>query len=537
MDMARKHPDKHIDQTEVIAFLRQESAYPSGPNPVDVIETHGALIFLAGDEVFKIKRAVKFDYLDFSTLAKRQEVCEREFALNKPAAPELYLGVVPITRDAKGTLAIAGAGEPVEWAVHMRRFDQSALYSSLAERKKIGREEIRNLAAEVANYHKRLAAHPVTDGAARIAAIIRELRDAFGDLTDCIEPEEAEAFIQLAQGRLDELAPTLDERARRGLIRRCHGDLHLGNIVRLDGRPVLFDALEFDETLATTDLLYEMAFLVMDLWHQGLRAEANLLLNRYLFETAELDQLDGLGALGLFMAVRAGIRAMVAAQRSAQVDGNAQTGALEAGHYLRDAMGFLAPPQPQLVAVGGLSGTGKSTLAAEIAVHIGAVPGAVHIRSDLERKVLFGAEETERLGDACYTAEANARVYKAVVAKAARALGAGHSVIADAVFADQAWRQKIELAADHLGVPFTGLWLAAPEEDLVKRVEARRGDASDATADTVRSQLGQPTSTVSWNQIDAGGAPLETLIAAELVLRQQDALRFDEAFAQERAAS
>ncbi|NNF79368.1 MAG: AAA family ATPase, partial [Rhizobiales bacterium] len=485
--MAQKLSNTSADQKQIIAFLQRPASYPAGPKSVDVIETHGALVFLAGDEVFKIKRAVKFEYMDFSTLALRQEVCEREFALNKPAAPELYLGVVPITQDTDGTLAIDGSGKPVEWAVHMRRFDQANLYSHLAQRHKIGNTQIFALAAEVARYHKAQAAAPHETGTDRIAAVIEELRSAFGTLVATVDAAEVSTFLQVADRELNRIAPILDERARAGLIRRCHGDLHLGNIVQLNGKPVLFDALEFDETLATTDLLYEMAFLVMDLWHQGLRAEANLLLNRYLYETAALDQLEGLQALPLFMAIRAAIRAMVTAQRAAQLAEPTSACPPDVGKYLRDAIDFLAPPPPRLVAVGGLSGSGKSTLAAEIAVHIGAVPGAIHIRSDLERKILFGASETDRLSDACYTAEASAKVYDAVINNAEKVLRSGHSVIADAVFADRAQREKIEREAERLGVPFTGLWLAAPQSDLVERVEARKGDASDATADTVRA--------------------------------------------------
>lgn len=535
--MAQTESKLKTDQRNVIAFLKQPSAYPALPGKVDVIETHGALIFLAGDEVLKIKRAVKFDYLDFSTLAKREAICRRELALNKPSAPQLYLDVVAITQDPNGELAINGPGEPVEWAVHMRRFDQEALYSALAERNKISRGEINELAGAIAHYHKRLDPAPVTDGAGRIGAILQELRVEFAGLGAHIDPNAADAFLSAAEARLDQVTPTLNARASAGLVRRCHGDLHLGNIVQLDGKPVLFDALEFDETLATTDLLYEMAFLVMDLWHKGLRAEANLLLNRYLFETADLEQLDGLGAFGLFMAIRAAIRAMVSAQRAAQMNDTTRGDIAEAQQYLRDAIGLLAPSEARLVAVGGLSGTGKSTLAAEIAVHIGAVPGAIHIRSDLERKLLFGAGETERLDDACYTPTASIKVYTAVITKAAQVLSAGHSVIADAVFADQTWRQSIEGMAREIDVPFTGLWLTAPEEDLLQRVEARRGDASDATFDTVRQQLAEPAETVSWAEVDAGGSALETLIAAELILRQADALRFDEDFAEAKAAS
>ena len=534
--MTQTQTDITQHQEEVISFLEDPASYADSPNSVEVIETHGALVFLAGAEVFKIKRAVAFDYMDFSTLAKRKAVCERELSLNQPAAPDVYLGVVPITREADGRLAFSGSGTPVEWAVHMRRFNQDDLYSALARRHKIDDGMIKDLAASVATYHERLPPQTTQDGTSPVGDIITELRDAFAQLEQFIPPSTADAYLKAAGERLTEVSPILDARAAKGLIRRCHGDLHLGNIVQWNGKPVLFDALEFDEALATTDLLYEMAFLVMDLWHEGLRSEANLLLNRYLFETAKLDQLDGLSAFGLFMAIRAGIRAMVTAQRASLVAGGDVDGAQDAETYLRDGLGFLTAHPARLVAVGGLSGTGKSTLAAEIAVHIGSVPGAVHIRSDLERKLLFGAAETERLGDACYTPEANKRVYEVVLAKAAQALSAGQGVVVDAVFSDGAWRERAKQVADDLGFPFTGLWLDAPPETLISRVNARQGDASDATADVVRLQLTKDVSAQSWHQIDAGGSPLETVIAADLALRQDNALRFDEAFARKSAA-
>ncbi|MEM1199005.1 MAG: AAA family ATPase [Pseudomonadota bacterium] len=534
--MTHSQPDTATAQEEVISLLEDPASYAHRPSSVEVIETHGALVFLAGEDVFKIKRAVAFDYMDFSTLAKRKAVCERELSLNQPNAPDLYLNVVPITREADGRLAISGSGTPMEWAIHMRRFSQDDLYSALARRRKIDDGMIKDLAASVAEYHMNLAPQATQDGTGPVGDIITELRVVFAQLEDFIPPDTADAYLKAAEKRLADVSPILDARAASGLIRRCHGDLHLGNIVQWNGKPVLFDALEFDEALATTDLLYEMAFLVMDLWHEGLRAEANLLLNRYLFETAKLDQPYGLSALGLFMAIRAGIRAMVTAQRASLVASDEADGSQDAETYLNDGLGFLTPHPPRLVAVGGLSGTGKSTLAAEIAVHIGSVPGAIHIRSDLERKLLFGAGETERLGAACYTPEANKRVYGAVLAKASQVLKAGQAVVVDAVFSDGTWRGKAKQVAEDLEVPFTGLWLDAPPETLISRVNARQGDASDATADVVRLQLAKDVSAQSWHQIDAGGSPLETVIAADLALRQENALRFDEAFAQKSAA-
>lgn len=517
-----------LDQTEIISFLKEPASYEGKPQSVQVFETHGALVFLAGNHALKIKRAVKFDYMDFSTLEKRRKICERELALNKPAAPELYIDVIPITQEADNSLAINGNGRPVEWAVHMNRFSQEDLFATLARKHKLGRSDIKKLAAKVAHYHRDASPAADRNGARRIEAIIRELRDAFQNLTKILDEAMASDFITLATSTLSRHAQTLDERAQRGLVRRCHGDLHLGNIVQVNNEPVLFDALEFDETLATTDLFYEIAFIVMDLWHEGLRTEANLLLNRYLYETSDLNQLDGLRLLPLFMAVRAGIRAMVTAQRAAQMQEDDRSRSQAANQFMKDALGFLNPVPARLVAVGGFSGTGKSTLAAEIATHIGAAPGALHIRSDLERKVLFGVGETERLDDTYYTAQAGAKVYDAVLAKTATALSAGHSVITDAVFAKPAQRRKVEHLASQLNVPFTGLWLTAPQADLVERVTARRGDASDATAETIQLQLSERTEATAWHQIDASGSPVETMIAAQIVLRKDHAMVFDD---------
>lgn len=516
------------EQEAIIAFLKDPASYGGTVDTVDVMETHGALVFLAGDDVYKIKRAVTFDYMDFSKLGKRHQVCEREFELNKPAAPTLYLGVVPITQEEGGALKINGQGEPVEWAVHMRRFDQDKLFTSLARSHHLSHATLKLLAAEIARYHRRASIGHSDDGKAPVEGIIKELDDAFRALPGAVHVALVDRFVETAKRHLAQCADTLNARARKGLIRRCHGDLHLGNIVLLDDKPVLFDALEFDESLAITDLLYEIAFLVMDLWHEGLRVESNLLLNRYIYETSDLNPLDGLRALPLFMALRAGIRAMVSAQRAAQKKDGQVDRCTEAKAFLHDALRFLTPAPARLIAVGGFSGTGKSTLAAELAAHVGPVPGAIHIRSDLERKILFGVSETERLDETCYTPDASKRVYGAVCAKAASTLAAGHAVIADAVFSDDLQRRDIETVARQLGVPFTGLWLTASEDDLVARVDARCGDASDATADTVRSQLAKPTPRSGWHEVDASGSPLETVISAQIVLRQDDALTFDE---------
>ncbi len=511
MTMALR-PSSGIDpastQAEVIDFLGDRFAHGPAVANVSRIETHGALVFLAGQDVYKIKRAVRFAYMDFSTLGLRRRACEREFEVNAPHAPGLYFGAVAITREANGRLSIGGDGEPVEWAVHMRRFADDHLLSNVAVSTGIDAPLARQMADSVIAYHHLAAISSIASPHAQLTAIIDEVIEGLG-ANACNAPADMLAALENGCRRhLDLCRHVLERRAAAGLVRRCHGDLHLGNIVLWHGLPTLFDAIEFDEALATIDTLYDLAFLLMDLDQGGHRHAANVVLNRYLWRAQRMLDLEGLAALPLFLALRAAIRAMVLWQRAAQVaDPSIGVAGERARDYLVAAIGYLSPPKPSLVAVGGMSGTGKSTLAAALAPIIGPSPGAVHFRSDLERKAIHGAAETERLPAHCYALEANARVYEQVNAKARAALAAGHAVVADAAFLRAEEKQAIEAMARALSVPFHGVWLSASDKSLLERVAARTGDASDATVDVVRMQLADQPEGGTWAKIDAGGSP------------------------------
>lgn len=501
-------------QDEVFAFLADPATHGIA-GPVKRIDTHGAAVFLAGDHVYKVKRAVRFPFMDFSTLEKRRRACEAEIAVNRANAPALYRGTVPIVRAGRG-LRLGGKGEVVEWAVHLKRFDEDETLDRLAERRAFPEAIIPALVEAVLAAHARA---PGRDGAAATAALGANLEETLAEILAApalFPPDEATPLAAAMRAAFAALRPLLLARGAAGAVRRCHGDLHLRNIALIDGRPVLFDAIEFDEAIATTDVLYDLAFLVMDLWQRGLHAAANRVLNRYLWGVAdEAAEIAGLAALPLFLALRALVRAKVA------IAGGQGGAAAEARAYFAAARAFMAEAPQRLVAVGGLSGSGKTTIAAALAPAIGTPPGAVHLRSDIERKRRFGARETDRLPEAAYAEDATAAVYAELRRLAAAALAAGRSVVVDAVHQRPEERDAVAEIAVAAGVRFTGLWLDAPTDALKARVAARRGDASDATAAVVAAQAARPIGRLAWHRVDARAGAAETLRGA------RDALALD----------
>jgi predicted kinase len=307
----------------------------------------------------------------------------------------------------------------------------------------------------------------------------------------------------------------LKQRGKQGCVRRCHGDLHLGNIVLIERKPVLFDAIEFDPTIASIDVLYDLAFPIMDFIRYDRPAAANALFNAYL-KTASGDNLDALAALPLFMSLRAAIRANVLLARLARnADGKADV-AQSAQTYFDLARLLINPAAPTLVAVGGLSGTGKSVLAHALAPGILPQPGAVVLRTDVLRKQQFGVNETDRLPEEAYQPETTQKIYDLLVQHALRILSQGHSVVVDAVFAQESERAAIRDVAHRLNIGFVGLFLRTDLATRLNRVGRRQGDASDATSEIAGLQEKYDLGTLDWAVIDASGTPEQTLRRSQI---------------------
>ncbi len=502
--------DSARTQVEVLTALSNPAMY--GGDTVRRIDTHASTVFLAGARAIKIKRAVTFPFLDYSTLDRRKAACEAEIAVNQPYAPEIYQGIVAITRQSDGAFRIGGNGIPVEWAVYMHRFDENVTLDNLADRNLIDDKLADNLARTVAVAHDKAPVAEVEPWLAAFKLYIAQ-NDAAFQSDPSLFPLDDVDRLKASSLKIYELNyPLLVKRGADGFVRRLHGDLHLGNIVLLRDRPVLFDAVEFDPLVATGDVLYDLAFLIMDLIERGLRPAANIVLNRYLQESVHLSHFDALAALPLFLSMRAAIRAKVTAARRDGATATDRSGIERAAQrYFGLALEFLNPPQAILLAIGGLSGTGKSVLARAIAPALGAAPGAVMLRSDVERKHQFGVNETARLPKEGYSSDATKRVYSSLAENAGRIISAGHSAVVDAVYADADERSEIARVATDRAITFRGIFLTADLKTRLSRVGRRAGDASDADQSVVREQSLYKIGQLDWNIVDATGSPQDTL--------------------------
>ncbi|MDZ4373302.1 MAG: AAA family ATPase [Phenylobacterium sp.] len=473
-------------EAEVMAFLAGISERR--------IDTACAHVFLGAESAWKIKRHADLGYADFSTAERRQWALDRELAFNQATAPDIYRAVRRITRTKDGALTLDGPGATVEPVLEMRRFDERQVLA--AQPDAVTGELAEALGRTIAQVHAGAPLRPaggLTAMSFTVGSNARLLRET----CEGLDAARVETLVELTETELERQAARLAHRAAVGFSRRCHGDLHLGNILLENGRPVLFDCIEFSDILSDVDVQYDLAFLLMDLDFRGRRDAAVRALSGYLDQAARDfpgELWAGLATLPLMLSVRAGVRAHVTAHSGDPAAARA---------YVEAGIAHLSPPPPVLTAVGGLSGSGKSTFARAVAPALGASPGAVILRTDEVRKRLLNIPPTQRLPPEGYAPEAYARTYDTLFDNARALLEAGRAVVLDATFIDPTLRARAEALAAESGVPFRAAWLDAPAAVLEARVAGRTGDASDATVEVLRGQIARMGAERPWPVVDA----------------------------------
>ena len=492
-----KHSTPHADsQIETINFLK--SLAPT------VIETHISLVFLDKQFAYKLKKAVTLPFVDFSQLEQRQHYCEEELKLNRRTAPDIYLEVLTIYRNTEGKLSFEASkdSEAVDAVLKMKRFDSELLLSKLAEKNQLTRQMMTELAHGMTNFHQQAAVSSDYQGAKLVSDIIELNQQSEAIVNKVLGHKKMSELNQLLLDDIEQHSVILNQRAANGKVRHCHGDLHLNNICLWNQVPTPFDCLEFNQSMATTDVLYDLAFLLMDLWHYQQYDLANWLMNRYI---AQSDETDGLALLPLFMSLRASIRAMVIAIQAANASTATATKkhSRQAEEFLTLAFSLSKRPKAQFIAIGGLSGSGKSTLASAIAPYIGTAPGALVLSTDRIRKRLFKVAAEEKLPADTYTEASSNLVYRKQRELSTHILQTGHSAIADGVFAKEWERKAIGQCAQSSQTSFKGIWLESPSQELMERVANRVNDPSDATVEVLEKQLQIEHGPITWQRLNS----------------------------------
>lgn len=483
-------------EAEIVAWLT--------PLSERIIDTACAHVFLAPERALKMKRHDDLGYVDFSTAERRYWALERELEFNRPAAPDIYRAVRRVTREPDGGLAIDGVGPTVDHLLEMRRFDETNVLSACPER--VTGDLAETLGRTIAAVHRQAPLRPA-GGLTALSFTVGSNAQLLRETCVGLDQARVEDMIARTEAELERQAPRLAHRSATGFARRCHGDLHLGNILLEGGQTVLFDCIEFNDILSDLDVQYDLAFLLMDLAFRGRRDAAVRALSAWLDEAARsfpAEIWDGLATLPLMLSVRAGVRAHVTAHSGDPATARA---------YVEAAIAHLQPAPPMLIAVGGFSGSGKSTFSRVVAPHLGASPGAVILRTDEVRKRRLNTPPTETAGAETYAPAAYAQTYDELFGNARALLQAGRAVVLDASFIEPQTRSRVEVLAHEVGVPLHTAWLDAPADVLEARVSRRTGDASDATVEVLKQQLATGAGAMSWPQVDAT-APTEVAAKA-----------------------
>jgi len=475
----------------MIKALSEASAYQQEISAVSIVETHISWVLLTGKYAYKIKKPVNFGFLDFSTLEKRRFFCYEEVRLNRRLAPELYLDVVPIT-ETPDQPKMGGTGEAIEYAVKMIQFPTGYTLSERAERGQLGSNEIDQITAIIADFHETVDRADDASLYGSSECIEHWFVENFDHIGPLLVDDNHKQQLQAIQtwGNLEwsNKAGLMRLRKQQGYVRECHGDLHLSNMTLINGKVTLFDCIEFNPKLRWIDVISEVAFLVIDLLHFGYDNYAYRLLNHYLQHTGDYQ---GMVLLRYYLVYRALVCAKVSLLRHAQQRNDAAVSDLACLKYVAFANlaeRFTKVGRVALIITHGYSGSGKSTIAGQLAEKI----GALQIRSDIERKRLFGYRAQEHtdsgLDSGLYTQEASQKTYLHLAECAKVVIESGFSAIIDAAFLKARQRDLFRQLADAGGVQFLIVDFQASDEELSRRIRQRQNDVSEATIDVLQHQ-------------------------------------------------
>ncbi len=475
----------------LVQAMQNADLYPHPVHEFHVIETHISQVILTGEFAYKIKKPMDFGFLDFSTLARRKHFCEEELRLNRRLAEPLYLEVLPITGSPEQPV-LGGSGEAFEYVIKMRQFSQDQLFDRLQEQGELAPEALTDLARQVAGFHEQLPPVPDDKPLGTPEAVYAAMQENFDQIRPMIDDktllaqlDNLEAWTETTFERHREL---IAERRAKGLVRECHGDLHLANITSYDGKVTVFDCIEFNEPFRWIDVINDLAFLLMDLESRQEEALANLVLNTYL---EYRDDFEALPLLPLYKAYRAMVRAKIALftlGNPALSDDEKANLHQRYRAYAQLAEDYSIIPNPYLLASTGLSASGKSFVCSAMAGDL----GLIRLRSDVERKRMHGLAPLESskspTGGNLYTEEANEQTYQRLATLAGQLLAAGMPVVVDAACLKERERSLFAGVAEDLAVPFALLHCDAPEELRREWIRNRSGDASEATEELLDEQ-------------------------------------------------
>ena len=477
------------DFPPLIASMLNPDVYPHAVRTLELIETHISWLILTGEYVYKIKKPVNLGFLDFSTLELRQRYCQEELRLNQRLAESIYLDVVAIS-GCETEPKLGDHGEPIEYALKMRQFDQSKRWDRLLEQGLLGVEHIDALAKHIARFHCALVPADVKsefgDEQHVTQAVFDVIEQAQQHLHESADLDLLRQISQWCRKQAVCLKQPFTKRKEEGFIRECHGDMHLANLAWFNNAPLVFDCIEFNDNLRWIDVVSEVAFLIMDLDDQNAAALGRRFLNDYLEETGDYA---GLVVLRFYLVYRALVRAMVAAIRSDQNPGESAISSEQCRGYLKLAEGYIHNKTPRLLILFGPSGSGKTWLSQRLLEQT----NLIRLRSDVERKRLAGLCATDsagaQYGQALYSSDVTQQTYDLLLTLSKTVLQANYSVIVDATFQDVQQRWRFADLAKQLGCNFAILSLKSDRTTLMERVRSRRGDASDANEQVLAQQL------------------------------------------------